>query len=198
MSDTKTVIVTGAGSGIGEATARRFSADGWAVVLNGRTREKLDAVAEDLPDERTLVVDGDVSNANDVSHLIAETTDRFGALDCLVNNAGVAQMGEPGDLSLEQFQMMMDVNVTGIFNTVKEALPHLKDAGGSIVNTSSVSGIGGDWQMFGYNTSKGAVSNMTRAMALDLGKYGVRVNAVAPSVTRTKMSEGIREVEEKL
>ncbi|MEM5516035.1 SDR family oxidoreductase [Henriciella sp. AS95] len=198
MAETKTVIVTGAGSGIGEATARRFSADGWNVVLNGRTRDKLEAVAKDLPDDRTLVVDGDVSNANDVSHLIAQTTDRFGAIDCLVNNAGVAQMGEPGDLTLEQFQMMMDINVTGIFNTVNAALPQLKTAKGSIVNTSSVSGLGGDWQMFGYNTSKGAVSNMTRAMALDLGKHGVRVNAVAPSVTRTQMSEGIREDEDKL
>ena len=198
MSETKTVIITGAGSGIGEAAARRFSADGWNVVLNGRTKEKLDKVAGDLPDARTLVVSGDVSNANDVAHLVAQTAERFGAIDCLVNNAGVAQMGEPGDLSLEDFQMLMDINVTGIFNTVTEALPHLKDAKGSIVNTSSVSGIGGDWQMFGYNTSKGAVSNMTRAMALDLGKYGVRVNAVAPSVTRTQMSEGLREDEEKL
>ena len=92
----------------------------------------------------------------------------------------------------------MSVNVTGIFNTVTEAVPHLKEAKGSIVNTSSVSGIGGDWKMFGYNTSKGAVTNMTRAMALDLGKHGVRVNAVAPSVTRTSMSEGIREDERKM
>ena len=92
----------------------------------------------------------------------------------------------------------MDINVTGIFNTSTEALPHLKETNGSIVNTSSVSGIGGDWQMFGYNTSKGAVSNMTRAMALDLGKHGVRVNAVAPSVTKTQMSEGLREDDDKL
>lgn len=198
MSDTKTVIITGAGSGIGEATAKRFSKDGWNVVLNGRTKEKLDGVAGDLPDERTLVIAGDVSNSNDVAHLISETVSRFGAIDCLVNNAGVAQTGEPGDLSLEDFEMMMSINVTGIFKTVTEAVPHLKASKGSIINTSSVSGIGGDWHMFGYNTSKGAVSNMTRAMALDLGKDGVRVNAVAPSVTRTQMSAGIREDDEKL
>lgn len=198
MTKTKTVIITGAGSGIGEAAARRFSEDGWNVVLNGRTREKLEKVAGDLPGERTLVIDGDVSNKNDAAYLISETVDRFGALDCLINNAGVAEMGRPGELALEDFEKIMSVNVTGIFNTVTEAVPHLKEAKGSIVNTSSVSGIGGDWKMFGYNTSKGAVTNMTRAIALDLGKHGVRVNAVAPSVTRTSMSEGIREDERKM
>ncbi|WP_084420460.1 SDR family NAD(P)-dependent oxidoreductase [Henriciella litoralis] len=198
MSNPKTVIVTGAGSGIGEATAKRFSSDGWNVVLNGRTREKLDNVAKDLPDDRTLVVDGDVANANDVAHLISETLSRFGAIDCLVNNAGVARMGEPGELSLKAFELIMSVNVTGIFNTVTAATPHLKEAKGSIVNVSSVSGLGGDWKMFGYNASKGAVSNMTRAMALDLGKHGVRVNAVAPSVTKTSMAEGIHSDDEKM
>lgn len=195
---TNTVIITGAGSGIGAATAKRFSADGWNVVLNGRTRGKLEGAAKDLPDDRTLVIDGDVSNANDVSHLVAGTVSRFGGLDCLVNNAGVAQVGEPGELSREDWDKLLSINVTGIFNTVTEALPHLKEAKGSIVNTSSVSGERGDWHMFGYNASKGAVSNMTRAMALDLGKYGVRVNAVAPCVTRTQMSEGIREDDEKM
>ncbi len=198
MAETKTVIVTGAGSGIGEATAKRFSADGWNVVLNGRTRSKLEAVAASLPEDRTLTVAGDVSNMNDVSHLVAETVNRFGGLDCLVNNAGVAAMGKPGDLSREDWDKMLSINVTGLYNTCTEALPHLKASKGSVVNLSSVSGIGGDWQMFGYNTSKGAVSNMTRAMALDLGKDGVRVNAVAPSVTRTQMSEGIRDSDEKL
>lgn len=198
MAETKTVIVTGAGSGIGEATAKRFSADGWNVVLNGRTREKLETVAAGLPDDRTLIVAGDVSNMNDVSHLVAETVNRFGGLDCLVNNAGVAAMGKPGKLSREDWDRMLSINVTGLYNTCTEALPHLTASKGSIVNVSSVSGIGGDWQMFGYNTSKGAVSNMTRAMALDLGADGVRVNAVAPSVTRTQMSEGIRDSDAKL
>ena len=144
------------------------------------------------------MVDGDVSNANDAAHLVSETCKRFGGPDCLVNNAGIAEQGEPGELSLQDFEKIMSVNVTGIFNTVAEALPHLKETRGSVVNLSSVSGLGGDWKMFGYNTSKGAVSNMTRAMALDLGKYGVRVNAVAPSVTRTGMAEGIHSNEEKM
>ena len=89
---TNTVIITGSGSGIGAATARRFSSVGWNVTLNGRTRAKLEKVAEDLDPDRTLIVDGDVSNANDVSRLISETVKRFGGLDTLVNNAGVGKM----------------------------------------------------------------------------------------------------------
>lgn len=191
MADTQTVIVTGAGSGIGAATARRFSADGWNVTLNGRTRAKLDAVARDLPEERTLIVEGDVSKAADAKVLVANTVARFGRLDTLVNNAGIASMGSPGGLALEDFEKMMSVNVTGIFNTVTAAIDPLKATEGSIVNVSSVSGIGGDWLLFGYNASKGAVSNMTRAMALDLGRKNVRVNAVAPSLTRTDMTDGV-------
>ena len=191
MAETKTVIVTGAGSGIGAATAKRFSSDGWNVVLNGRTRPKLEKIARDLPDARTLIVEGDVSHAEDAQLLIDQTVDKFGRLDALINNAGVASMGVPGELSLEDFEKMMSVNVSGIFNTVTPAVDHLIMSKGSIVNVSSVSGLGGDWKMFGYNASKGAVSNMTRAMAMDLGSSGVRVNAVAPSLTRTDMSQGI-------
>ena len=191
MAETKTVIVTGAGSGIGAATAKRFSSDGWNVVLNGRTRPKLEKIARDLPDARTLIVEGDVSRAEDAQLLVDQAVDKFGRLDALINNAGVASMGVPGELSLEDFEKMMSVNVSGIFNTVTPAVDHLIMSKGSIVNVSSVSGLGGDWKMFGYNASKGAVSNMTRAMAMDLGSSGVRVNAVAPSLTRTDMSQGI-------
>ncbi|WP_300378137.1 SDR family NAD(P)-dependent oxidoreductase [Henriciella sp.] len=195
MTDQKTVIVTGAGSGIGAATARRFSADGWNIVLNGRTRSKLDKVAADLPDAHTLVVEGDVSKPADAKRIVDETASRFRGLDCLVNNAGVAKMGRAGHLSREDFETVMSVNVTGVYNMVTEALPHLEASQGSVVNVSSVSGIGGDWLMFGYNTAKGAVSNMTRAMALDLGQARVRTNAVAPSLTVTDMSTGVVENE---
>ena len=91
----------------------------------------------------------------------------------------------------KQLTKMQDINVGGIFNTVTAALPHLKKSKGNIVNVSSVSGLGGDWGMFGYNTSKGGVSLMTKGMALDLAGEGVRVNAVAPSLTRTDMADGI-------
>ncbi|WP_407493292.1 SDR family NAD(P)-dependent oxidoreductase [Pseudooceanicola sp. MF1-13] len=186
----KTVIVTGAGSGIGAATAHRFSKDGYNVVLFATTREKLDQVAQDLPQDRTLVIDGDIRDADTVQDLIDRTVDRFGGLDVLVNNAGVAVPGKIGDVDPEGWDKVMAVNVTGIYTCIRKALPHLKDAKGSIINTSSVSGIGGDWSMFAYNASKGAVSNMTRALALDLAP-DVRINAVAPSMTRTEMTKGL-------
>ncbi len=192
---TRTAIITGAGSGIGAATAKRFADDGWNVVLNGRTRDKLDAVAAELPEMGVRVVDGDVSKPDDAERLITEAVESFGGLTCVVNNAGIARGGAPGDLSFEDFNAQMNINAGGVFNCVTAALPELKKADGAcIVNTSSVSGLGGDWTMFGYNASKGAVSNMTRAMALDLAP-DIRVNAVAPSLTRTEMSSGIRDDE---
>ncbi|MFN3210305.1 MAG: SDR family NAD(P)-dependent oxidoreductase [Roseovarius sp.] len=190
---TRTVIITGAGSGIGAATARRFAEDGWNVVLNGRTEDKLQDVAKDLPEMHRHIVPGDVSDRKDAESLVEEAVSTFGGLTCLVNNAGIAHGGAPGELSHEDFDATMRTNVGGVFNCVTAALPHLKEAeGAAIVNTSSVSGERGDWAMFGYNASKGAVSNMTRAMALDLAP-DIRVNAVAPSLTETDMSKGIRE-----
>ncbi|MGK7754901.1 MULTISPECIES: SDR family NAD(P)-dependent oxidoreductase [unclassified Roseovarius] len=190
---TRTVIVTGAGSGIGAATAKRFADDGWNVVLNGRTREKLEAVAAELPEMHVRVVQGDVANPDDAARLVEEAVDSFGGLTCLINNAGIARGGEPGALSHDDFNAQMHINVGGTFNCVTAALPELKKADGAcIVNTSSVSGERGDWAMFGYNASKGAISNMTRAMALDLAPE-IRVNAVAPSLTETELTTDIRD-----
>ena len=197
MAQAKTVIVTGAGSGIGAACARRFSADGWNVALFARTRDKLEKIAADLPDDRTLVIDGDIRDSDAVTRLVSETVNRFGGLDALVNNAGVGAMGAPGELSRDAWDRVLAVNVTGVFEMTTAALPHLKKTGGCVVNTASVSGLGGDWRMFGYNASKGAVANMTRAMALDLAPE-VRVNAVAPSLTRTDMAAGVLDKPDRL
>lgn len=165
------------------------------MTLNGRTVSKLEEVADDLDPSRTLIIKGDISNANDVHSLITGTVEKFGGLDTLVNNAGVGKMGKIDKLSREDWNAVMDINVTGLYNTCTEALDHLRKSKGSIINVSSVSGLGGDWGMVGYNASKGAVSNFTRALALDLGREGIRVNAVAPTFTLTEMSEGIRENE---
>lgn len=198
MADRKTVIVTGAGSGIGEATAKRFADDGWNVTINGRRKENLDALAATLPADQVLIVDGDVSQDDTTDRLISETVARFGGVDCVVNNAGIARVGPLGHLKRAQFEKMMAINVTGIFALCTAALPELRKSKGSIVNITSVSGLGGDWGMFGYNASKGAVSNMTRGMALDLGREGIRVNAVAPSLTRSEMTDMITDNDQML
>ena len=192
MSDIKTVIITGAGSGIGKAAAIRYANEGYNVVLNGRTKSKLDDVAKEIgKPEHILVQSGDVSSQDDVEDVIANTIKEFGRIDVLVNNAGVAVSGNISDVSLEDWDKQMSINAGGMFLMIKHALPHLEKTKGAIVNTSSVSGLGGDWGMFAYNATKGAVSNLTRALALDLGSKNVRVNAVAPSATRTDMASGI-------
>ncbi|MGB3807871.1 MAG: SDR family oxidoreductase [Erythrobacter sp.] len=189
----KTVIVTGSSSGIGEGIARRFAAEGANVVLNSRSREDCEKVAADLDEGRTLIVEGDIGKPDFAKKIVDATVEKFGQLDTLVNNAGVAASGMLADASDEDIEGVIDINVKGLLYMCRAAIPELQKTGGSIVNTSSVSGTGGDWTMPIYNASKGAVTNLTRGLALQLGEAGVRVNAVAPSVTRSDMSAGIAE-----
>jgi meso-butanediol dehydrogenase/(S,S)-butanediol dehydrogenase/diacetyl reductase len=170
----KVIIVTGASSGIGAATARRFAAEGGSVVLVARRLDRLDALAAELPDGAALAVECDVADSAAVNAMVAQVVARFGRIDVLVNNAGVAVGGQIETVSDDDWARVMAVNVNGVFH-------------GNIVNVSSVSGIRGDWGLSPYNASKGAVSNFTRALALDAVKTGVRVNAVAPSLTRSEM-----------
>ncbi len=187
----KVAIVTGAGTGIGAATAQRFIADGGSVTMTGRRRDKLEAASAGLDPDRVLLWAGDVTDAADVAAMVAATMARFGRIDTLVNNAGTATFGPFLATPTEEWQRVLRVNVDGIIHASRAALPHLLASKGSIINVSSVSGIGGDWGLAYYNTSKGAVNNLTRALALEFGSQGVRVNAVAPSITRTDMAEMI-------
>ncbi len=189
----KTVIVTGAGSGIGAATVRLFSDQGANVIAFGRGQDKMDASIVGLPQDRTIAIAGDTSKAADADAAVATAVERFGGLDVLVNNAGMVVQGDVTATSEEDFTRVLSVNVTGYFLFAKAAIPELKKTKGSIVQISSVSGIGGDWGMAAYNASKGAVTNLTCAMALDLGKDGVRVNAVNPSLTKTGMTKDMDE-----
>lgn len=194
----KSAIVTGGGTGIGAATAKRLVQDGWAVTIVGRRQEKLNDVltAIDVLD-RTLAVAGDVTNSDDVKELLAQHINRFDTLDGLVNNAGTVVAGPIDQVSYEDWRHVFNVNVDGIYNTVHLAVPDLIKSGGSIVNVSSLSGLAGDWGgLSPYNATKGAVSNFTRALALELGGKGVRVNAVAPSLTLTDMASFLSENEE--
>lgn len=187
----KTVIVTGSSTGIGEGIARRFHAEGANVVINARNAEKCAAVAGDLGPERTLVVAGDVSKSAFADEIVVRTVERFGALDCLVNNAGVADQGMLHKMTDAQINRVIDINVKGVLYMSRAAIPELKKTQGSIINISSVSGTGGDSMLPLYNASKGAVTNLTRGLALQLGPVGVRVNTINPSVTRSDMVDGI-------
>jgi len=187
--DEKTVLVTGAASGIGLSAARRFLDEGARVVMLDIDDAKLKKAAAGLPQDRVLVQVGDTADKSTAEAAVKAAIDRFGGLHILVNNAGMATEGDITQTSEEDFARVMAVNVAGYFHMAKAAMPELVKTGGSIVMTSSVSGLGGDWNMFAYNTSKGAVSNMVRAMAMDAAKHGVRVNAVNPSFTKTGMTE---------
>ena len=187
----KTIIVTGSSGGIGAAIARRFADAGGNVVLNGRNQDKLEQVASELEAARTLVVAGSVDEPAFAGTIVARTIERFGSLDTLINNAGVATFGPIGELEDADIDRVLDINVKGVIYLSRAAAPELQKSGGSIVNISSVSGIGGDWELALYNASKGAVTNFTRSLALELGAAGVRVNAVLPSLTRSDMSAGL-------
>ena len=142
----KVVIVTGAGSGIGAATARRFALEGAKVVLVGRRREALEAVAHDCgmaAAGQTLPHAADVADQGAVEAMVAATVSRFGHIDVLVNNAGVVPVGPFAEASIEDWRRVMSIDVDGVLFCCRAALPHLLETRGCIVNTSSVSGLGG-------------------------------------------------------
>ncbi|GAA5232076.1 SDR family oxidoreductase [Verticiella sediminum] len=191
----KVVIVTGAGSGIGEAIAKRFAAEGAQVVLAGRSPDKLERTAIGMPPGRVHLKPTDVSEEGEVEALIAFALARCGRIDVLVNDAGIASEGRIEDVATDEWRRIFATNVDGIFYASKAAMPHLKDTHGCIVNVASVSGLGGDWGMFAYDVSKGAVVNMTHALALDYAADGVRVNAVCPTFTLTPLTEDMQQDE---
>jgi meso-butanediol dehydrogenase/(S,S)-butanediol dehydrogenase/diacetyl reductase len=124
--------------------------------------------------------------------------ERFEKLDIVVNNAGKGMQGKITDLSGEDWRAAIDVNLNGTFYVCQAAMPHLIKTQGNIVNVSSLSGIGGDWNMAAYNAAKAGVTNLTRTLAMDHGPDGVRVNAVNPTATKTSMTKDMREDQEKV
>lgn len=182
----KVVIVTGAGSGIGEAAARGFAAEGATVVLTDTVADKITAVASSL--NRATAVVADSGNWNDVRKLVEDTVAAHGHLDILVNNAGTIAQGPVEETDVEEWHRVIETDLSGVFYGTKAAMPHLIESRGCIVNTSSVSGMAADWNMSAYNAAKGGVNNFTRAVALDHGRDGVRVNAVAPGLIWTELT----------
>jgi meso-butanediol dehydrogenase/(S,S)-butanediol dehydrogenase/diacetyl reductase len=185
----KTVVVTGAASGIGRGVAERFSKEGANVVLCDLDEARLKTVVGGLPEQRTLGQRCDVTRFDEVQALVAAAVRRFGGLDVMVNNAGISSEGTVAEVPLDEWRKTIDTDLGGVFHGCRAALPELLKRGGCIVNTASVSGLGADWAMAAYNAAKGGVVNLTRSIALDFGAQGVRANAVCPSLTRTGMTE---------
>ena len=188
----KIVVVTGAGSGIGAASAKRFAEEGASVVLVGRTRDKLEKVAAQLSGQDHMVADCDVAEADQVQALASRVEEKYGRVDVLVNNAGIIVQGRIHEIELTDWKKLMSVDLDGVFHCVHYFMPALLKTRGNVVNISSVSGLGGDWGMSVYNAAKGAITNFTRSLAMDYGTDGVRVNAICPGFTFTDLTEGVK------
>ncbi|MCY0926729.1 glucose 1-dehydrogenase [Streptomyces sp. H27-H1] len=190
----KSVLVTGAGSGIGRAVALAFAAEGAAVAVAGRTAAPLDETVELIEKEggRAVAVTADVTRSEDVRAMVRRTVEHFGGLDVAVNNAGVFRGGGPvADLAEEDWRSLLDTNVTGVLLSLQAEIAAMRDqpGGGAIVNISS--NLGAHARIpgaAGYLTTKAAVSALTRAAALDHIADGVRINAVSPGPAATTMS----------
>ncbi|MCU1405323.1 MAG: Short-chain dehydrogenase/reductase [Glaciihabitans sp.] len=187
----KTVIVTGAGSGIGRAIARAFLEQGANVVVAARRLETLEETVEGFPPENWATVVADVGKRADVDALVDASITAFGSLDVFVNNAGTYVPGPIEDLADDEWRGMMSTNLDGFYYGVQAALPHLVTSHGNIVVISSVSGLRGDWGQAAYNATKGALNAMLQSLALDLGEKGIRVNGVAPAFTQTAVTAGM-------
>lgn len=186
----KVALVTGSANGIGLAIAKRLYEEGANVALADWNEEQLANAVEGFDKQRVSAHSIDVSDPDKVAALISDVVTRFGKLDILVNNAGVHVPGSVIEGSVEDWKKISGVNIDGVVYCAKFALPELLKTKGCMVNTASVSGLGGDWGAAFYCASKGAVVNLTRAMALDHGADGVRINAVCPSLVKTNMTNG--------
>ncbi|MEM9202113.1 MAG: SDR family oxidoreductase [Actinomycetota bacterium] len=182
-----TAIVTGASSGIGEAIATRFVAEGATVFAAARSTVSVDGATW---------VGTDVTDAGSVDALVAAAVEATGRLDVIVNNAGV-QVEKPIDETTDdEYDLVMDVNVRGVFNCCRAAVRQMatQDGGGSIINIGSIAGNLADHQMAVYNASKGAVHALTRAIATDNGRQGIRCNAISPGWIMTALVDAAFEL----
>ncbi len=192
-SESKAAIVTGSARGIGKAIALRLAEAGYNIVVSDIIEEAARETAKEIEDRfgvKTLVVTADVSKAEDAENLIKQTVDTFGAVDVLVNNAGVTRDNLAIRMSEKDWDMVLNINLKGTFLCSQAAAKvMMKKRSGSIVNISSVSGILGTAGQANYASSKAGVIALTKALARELGPRNITVNAIAPGFILTEMTE---------
>ena len=185
----KVTIVTGAARGIGLATTQMLLEEGHAVVMVDRDVEVLNTEADQL--NNVLALSLDVSVPEQVDAMIAESEAKFGRIDNLINNAGVADFGPIAETTFERWRTVMATNLDGVFLCSQAAIPALKKTKGCIVNIASISGLRASTLRVAYGTSKAAVMQLTQQQAVELGEFGIRANCVAPGPVRTKLAMAV-------
>jgi len=194
QSDGKVALITGASSGLGRAITTRFLHDGYYVLACYRTQEHMDVCLEgwDAGDQ-VLPCQGDVRSRDDVQRAVDAAVQRWGRIDVLVNNAGIAREDHFLDIKSEDWRRIIDVNLTGIFNVAQLVARQMvkQESGGVILNMTSKNGIAAEVKYAHYNASKAGIILLTMTMALDLADYNIRVNAVAPGYILTELPQDI-------
>src|SRR5262245_46079652 len=188
----KVALITGAGSGIGQATALMFAQERAKLVvqdINPDTAQGTAQLIKGMGGE-AVFIDGDVAASADAEAMVQKAVDTYGRLDVLFNNAGIWHGGTILDISEEDWDRTMEVNVKGMYLVSKYAVRQMmRQEGGSIINAASVAALRGSPMSAAYHASKGAVLLLTKCMALDFGRYGIRVNCICPSIIHTQMAE---------
>ena len=186
----KRILISGGTSGIGLTAAKLFLSAGAKVALLGRSAQRGEAALQELGEnEQAIFVQGDVSRRADCQRVVQQVETLWGGLDVLVNSAGIYVEGAIEDMTEEQIASVLDINVKGTYYLSQAAVPLLKKAKGNIVNVASDAGVHGNYYCSLYCASKGAVVMFTKALALELAGFGVRVNAIAPGDILTPLTE---------
>jgi len=186
----KVALVTGASRGIGFATAKILSENGATVMITAKDQERLEKSALKIPN--AIGIAADIRNTNDVKNVVNKTVEKFGKLDILVNNAGIfPKIKQLHEIDEDEWNEVLNVNLTGQFRFTKEAIPHLKKTGGSIINISSDAGLKAyeEFNADAYSASKAALIMLTKCWALEYAKDKIRVNCICPGAVDTDMSK---------
>ncbi len=193
MLQGKVALITGSASGIGLAIAKGFHQSGAHVILVDINSEQLDDASEQIGHKRITTLQCDVSSEAEVKALVKDVSQQIGGIDILINNAGVAHIGNVENTELDELQRVFSVNVNGLFLFTKYFMPMLQSSKGSILNLSSIAAKVGIADRFAYSASKGAVSAMTLSVARDYVEKGVRCNCICPARVHTPFVDGYLE-----
>jgi len=193
----KVVLITGASGGIGREIAKKFSKAKAKLALNdiASQEEKLKELIKELEEDKGLTKYflADVSNLEEVQNMLEEVKKEFGKLDILINNAGITKDRTLAKMTKEEWQKVIDVDLTGVFNCIKAALPFIIQNQGKIINLSSLVGQRGNFGQTNYAAAKAGIIGLTKSLSKELGRFGITVNAVAPGFIETPLTENLSE-----